>query len=190
MVTNLQTKAELKVSDDFKLVELWKGGSEVAYKVLFDRYFSKLYYYTLKMVTDKEVSEEIVMDVMMNIWQKKNLIKDELPVSAYLFRSVKNKIIDFHRKQAIKTTSLDDDGVYIEPAGHQGADHRVLQNELDMQFATGLSYLSPQKRNVFMLSRNEGLTYQEIANKLNISKNTVENHMVAALKQLKEHIKN
>lgn len=189
MLTKPQTKEDLKVSDDFKLVELWKAGSEVAYKVLFDRYFSKLYYYTLRMVSDREMAEEIVMDVMMNIWQKKHMVKEALPISAYLFRSVKNRIIDFHRKQALRTTSLDDVTNLVEPLSHMNADRRLMENELEVQFTAGLETLSPQKRNVFTLSRNEGLTYQEIAGRLNISKNTVENHMVAALKQLKTQIK-
>jgi len=190
MLAKQQKSTEVKVCDDFKLIELWKSGSEVAYKILFDRYFAKLYYYTLKMIPDKETAEEIVMDVMMNIWQKKHLINNDLPISAYLFRSVKNKMIDFHRKRALKTISIDHEEGTFDLVSHLSADSRVIESELDMQYTTGINSLSPQKKNVFMLSRNEGLTYQEIARKLNISKNTVENHMVAALKLLKGHIKN
>ena len=180
----------MKTTDDLKLVERWKAGSETAYRVLFDRYFSKLYHYTLKVISDREIAEEIVMDVMMNIWQKKHLINNELPISAYLFRSVKNKMIDHHRKNVLKTISIDSADTCFELPSHLRADSRVVEGELEVQYAAGLDTLSPQKRTVFMLSRNEGLTYQEIANKLNISKNTVENHMVAALKLLKLHIEN
>jgi RNA polymerase sigma-70 factor (family 1) len=181
---------DVKFADDFKLVERWKAGSETAYKMLFDKYFGKLYHYTLKVIADKEIAEEIVMDVMMNIWQKKHLINNDLPISAYLFRSVKNKMIDHHRKNALKTISIDNTDGCLELVSHMRADNRVIEGELELQYHNGLNTLSPQKKVVFMLSRNEGLTYQEIAQKLNISKNTVENHMVAALKLLKVHIGN
>lgn len=181
---------DVKFTDDIKLVERWKAGCETAFKMLFDRYFSKLYHYTLKVIADREIAEEIVMDVMMNIWQKKHLINNDLPISAYLFRSVKNKMIDHHRKNVLKTVSIDNADSCFELASHLRADSRVIENELELCYMSGLNTLSPQKKTVFMLSRNEGLTYQEIANKLNISKNTVENHMVAALKLLKVHIEN
>ncbi|WP_448699317.1 RNA polymerase sigma-70 factor [Mucilaginibacter sp. AW1-3] len=179
---------DVKLADDHKLVELWKQGNEAAYNLLFNKYFAKLYHYTLKFISDKEVAEEIVMDVMFNIWQKKHLVNNELPVSAYLFRSVKNKMIDHYRKNALKTISINDEDTYIEISSHMRADDRLMHIELERKYMDGLCGLSPQKKVVFELSREEGLTYNEIAQRLNISKNTVENHMVAALKQLKTHI--
>ncbi len=132
--------------DDFKLVTLWKTGSEAAYKVLFDRYFSKLYHFTLKTVSDKEIAEEIVMDVMMNIWQKKHLINNELPISAYLFRSVKNKIIDCHRKRGLRTVSIDNREGNIELVSHLSADNRVLAEELEIKYNYAITALSPRNK--------------------------------------------
>jgi RNA polymerase sigma-70 factor (family 1) len=172
---------------DSKLVELWRTGNERAYQELFDRYFCKLYHYTRRFIPDTRVSEEIVMDVMLNVWQKKHLLNTGLPVSAYLFKSVKNKLIDYLRKRKVKTISLEH--TTLEPFSSFIPDNRLMQQELEGMYKTGLESLPPQKKRIFTMSREYGNSYQEIADKLSLSKNTVENHMVAAIRLLKDHMR-
>ena len=78
---------------DCHLIELWRAGNEKAYRALFDKYFYKLYNYTLKLIADKNVSEEIVMDVMLAVWLKRDRLNTSLSLSAYLYRSVKNRLL-------------------------------------------------------------------------------------------------
>lgn len=172
---------------DSHLIEIWRGGNEKAYRVLFDRYFYKLYSYTLKLVADKNVSEEIVMDVMLAVWQKRDQLKGNLSISAYLYKSVRNRLIDHLRKQQLATVSLE--VTAIEPPGSYITDSRLLQKELESLYRTSLNRLPPQKKRIFTMSREEGSSYKEIASRLRLSKNTVENHMVAALRMLKENMK-
>ena len=180
---------DLNTSDSY-LVELWRSGNEKAYRALFDRYFYKLYNYTLKLISDKNVSEELVMDVMLAVWQKKDMLNGNLSLSAYLYRSVKNRLIDHLRKQhragAVPTVSLDQ--ATVEPPSSFVTDSRLLHKELEGLYRTSLNRLPPQKKRIFTMSREEGNSYKEIANRLQLSKNTVENHMVAALRLLKDHM--
>lgn len=177
---------DLKTIVDSHLVELWRSGNESAYRALFDRYFFKLYNYTGKFIADKNVAEEIVMDVMLAIWQKRDLLNTNLSLSAYLYKSVRNRLIDHLRKQHVPTVSLDQ--TTIEPPSAFITDSRLLHKELEGLYKSSLERLPPQKKRIFTMSREEGSSYKEIADRLQLSKNTVENHMVAALRLLKEHM--
>lgn len=173
-------------TSDCHLIELWRAGHEKAYRALFDRYFYKLFNYTLKLIPDKNVSEEIVMDVMLAVWLKRDKLNTDLSLSAYLYRSVKNRLIDHLRKQQVPTVSLDQ--TPVEPASSFITDSRLLHKELEGLYRTSLNRLPPQKKRIFTMSREEGSSYKEIADRLQLSKNTVENHMVAALRLLKDHM--
>jgi RNA polymerase sigma-70 factor (family 1) len=171
---------------DGHLIALWRNGNDKAYRVLFDRYFYKLYRYTLKLVPDKRISEEIVMDVMLAIWQKRDQLNCSLSLSAYLYKSVRNRHIDHLRKQRVATVSLE--LTAVEPPSSSITDSRILHKELENLYRTSLNRLPPQKKRIFTMSREEGSSYKEIADRLRLSKNTVENHMVAALRLLKENM--
>lgn len=171
---------------DSHLIELWRTGNEKAYRALFDRYFYRLYNYSSKLVADKRVSEEIVMDVMLAVWQKRDRLNTNLSLSAYLYRSVKNRLIDHFRKQALPTVPLDQNRV--EPPSAFITDSRLLHKELERLYRSSLDKLPPQKKRIFTMSREEGSSYKEIADRLQLSKNTVENHMVAAIRLLKDHM--
>ena len=176
---------EANTTDSY-LIERWRSGNEQAYRALFDRYFCKLYNYTARLVADKRVSEEIVMDVMLAIWQKRDQLNGNLSVSAYLYKSVRNRLIDHLRKQQLKTVPLE--LTAIEPPAEYLTDSRLLHKELEQLYQTSLNRLPPQKKRIFTMSREEGSSYKEIAAKLQLSKNTVENHMVGALRILKENL--
>ncbi|HEY8897147.1 MAG TPA: RNA polymerase sigma-70 factor [Niastella sp.] len=177
---------DLKTIVDSHLIELWRTGNEKAFRALFDRYFYKLYNYTGKFIQDKNVAEEIVMDVMLAVWQKRDLLNTSLSLSAYLYKSVRNRLIDHLRKQNIATVSLDQTA--IEPPSSFITDSRLLHKELEGLYKSSLNRLPPQKKRIFTMSREEGSSYKEIADRLQLSKNTVENHMVAALRMLKNYM--
>jgi RNA polymerase sigma-70 factor (family 1) len=169
---------------DSHLIALWRAGNEKAYRALFHRYFSRLYNYTSKLIPDKWISEEIVMDVMLAVWQKRDALNGDLLLSAYLYRSVRNRLVDHFRKHQLATVSLDQ--TTVEPPSAFITDSRLLHKELERLYRSSLDRLPPQKKRIFTMSREEGSTYKEIADRLQLSKNTVENHMVAALKLLKQ----
>lgn len=184
------SKAIRDLSDKL-LIEKYRNGNASAFNVLFKRYYDSLYGYTLKNVKDVCVAEELVMDVMLGLWKKKGEILIEEDLKAYLYRSVKNAIYNHYRKKALQTISMDQ---VNESARHlaKAADHELEVRELDSIYRLHLQQLSPQRRRVYELSREQHMTYAEIAKDMDISVNTVENYMVASLnffrKQLKEHV--
>jgi len=159
--------------------------NEKDYRVLFEGSFRGLYGYTLKFIADEAVCEEIVMDVMLRVWQKKELLQSPLSLSSYLYKAVRNGVIDHLRKNRKRMESLGNDA-----AGKHSpyaADGVVLYKELECRYRMGLERLSPRKKLIFSMSRS-GESYQQIAYKLGVSKNTVENHMTAALRVMRAFV--
>lgn len=178
----------IKELSDKHLLKQCEKGDDIAFNELFRRYFNKLYQYTLPFTKDSLVAEELVMDVMLNLWLKKGNITVEDSLNPYLFRAMKNTLINYWRKKIIQTTSLNI-SEEVDVADSRSADHTILTSELDNLYSQHLEALSPQRKKVFELSRHENLTYPEIASRLNLSVRTVEHHMSASLVFLRKKLK-
>lgn len=178
----------VKELSDQQLLEYCREGSDKAFDLLFHRYFRPLYQLSLKYVKNAETAEELVMDLLMWVWEKRRI--DFCPdgnLKAYLFRAMRNSIISFFRKKTLQTEPID---VYHEETfpDSKYADHDQLYKELNNCFQRKLDELSPQRRIVYQLSREEEMTYPEIAKKLQLSKNTVKSHMAFSLSHLRKHL--
>lgn len=174
------------LSDHLLLKECQQNNLQ-AYDVLFYRYSSKLYTFSLRYLKDETVAEELVMDVLFYLWQKRQEIDIQGELSSYLFRAIRNAIINHFRKKVIVAV-----GIYVltEEATLEvrSADYYLSCQELEKAYQEKLEKLSPQRRRVFELSREENKSYAEIATEMNLSVNTVENYMVATLKFFRKHL--
>lgn len=173
---------------DNLLLEKYRNGNTSAYNILFKRYFDSLYQYALKNLKDSFIAEELIMDVMLGLWKKKGEIEIENDLKAYLYRSVKNAIYNHYRKKILPTVSLElvQDNHSLT---HNNIDQELNRKELENLYHQKKSQLSPQRRRVYELSREENMTYAEIAKDMDLSVNTVENYMVASLSFFRKHLK-
>lgn len=177
----------LKGLSDHILLEKCQQDDRIAYEVLFERYFRRLYTFTLHYVKDKPVAEELTMDLMLMLWKKRHELKLHGELLPYLFTAMRNTVISYVRKKAIATTSLDLIGDQYMALG-RSADYNLYANEMESIYQQKLERLSTQRRQVFELSRLENKTYPEIAAQLNLSLNTVRNHLSASLQYFREHL--
>lgn len=161
-----------------------------AYNELFSRYFPRMLRLVCRYMRNTMKAEELCMDQLFHLWVKRGEIHIQNSFSNYLFRSVRNRIISEMRRNVPVMTGLE--GVEEESQLDRSSDYRLLYEEAERSYREALNGLSPQRRQVFILSREENLTYPEIARQMNLSVNTVENYMVAALscmrKSLKENV--
>lgn len=168
--------------------ELWqycRQDDVLAYNALFRRYAPKLFIQADRYLRNAMEAEELVMDLLLNIWQKRAQLEIEGEMRAYLFRAIHNRVINHLQKKIPETYSIDliEEDVLVES---RQADYRMLSGDLLKSYRNKLENLSPQRRKVFLLSREENMTYPQIAKLLNLSVNTVENHMSSALNVLRE----
>jgi RNA polymerase sigma-70 factor (family 1) len=182
-------KAKNNISPDEDLLLLWQNGNATAFDELFRRYFKPLYQYAYNNLRQSMLAEEIVMDVLLRIWKTNGQIHCPSGFKPYILRALKNAILNHFRAAVPKIISWDDMTAGEEIPAATAPDHKLLHDETRELYQAALSSLSEKKREVFILSREESLSYKEIARQLNISVNTVENYMSASLHQVKEKMK-
>lgn len=172
----------LKDLPDHLLLEKCQYDDQLAYNVLFKRYFKSIYNYTHKHTRDEDLAEELAMDVMFRLWQKRASLDPDINLSAYLFKSIKNALIDHWRKKELLTVDLTEaESIHFS----RPADYQLRSREMQDVYHKTVDTLSPQSRLIFKLSREQEMTYPEIAKEMGISVNTVKGHMIAALKGMR-----
>lgn len=167
------------------LLKLQQGDSD-AFLALYNHYHSALYHYILRFVKSPAIAEDVLQDVFLKIWEIKNRINPELSFKAYLYRICRNSVFKLLKKMAV------DENLRVEVMQQltqsvADADLKLLWQQYESILQTAINNLSPQRQKVFRLCREEGKTYEQVANELGISRNTVKEHMVLAMKLIKEH---
>jgi len=157
------------------------------FEQLFREYFSPLCNFALGYINDLDTAKEIVQEVFINLWNKKDSITSEKPVKAYLYTSVRNRCLNYIRDhKKFRSYVLD---VEIEDCELVFENDSMTQTETRLKIQQAIEKLPEKCRQVFQLSRFEELKYKEIAEKLGISTKTVEVHISKALKILREELK-
>ena len=176
------------VHTDHQLLQQIAKRDEGAFKTLFDAYRDRLYHYIHGIVKSKEVAEEIVMDVFLKLWLGKELVNQIENFDAFLFRVAYNKSIDFLRSAARDPGFRDLLWDEMQLAGGMYADQVLITREYESKLREAIGLLSPQRRLVYELSRDKGLSHLDIARKLQLSKHTVSNHIVEAQKFIRSYL--
>jgi len=180
--------SDATIHNDHLLLQQIAERNELAFKTLFDAYKDRLYHYIHGMVKSKEVAEEIVMDVFLKLWLGKELVNQIENFDAFLFRVAYNKSIDFLRSAARDPRFRDLLWEEMQLAGGMYADQPLLTREYEAKVREAVGLLTPQRRLVYVLSREKGLSHVDIARKLQLSKHTVSNHIVEAQKFIRSYL--
>ena len=164
-----------------------KEFTKTDFEELFKAYFEALCRYALNFVYDNDTSKEIVQDVFINLWNKRETLDSSKPVKSYLYTSVRNRCLNHIRdNKKFRSNILDVEIADIDLAfEHDDFEENDLQNKID----STLDLLPTKCRQIFELSRFEELKYKEISEKLDISIKTVEAQMSKALKIFRENLK-
>lgn len=164
-----------------RLVQQWLQGDDDAFKPLFVWYYAGVKKYVLRCIKNDSWAEDMAIEVLARIWEKRQVIKAET-FEAYLFTIARNKVINHWERKIDILLSSDIPEAELSTASFQDP---LLQKELEKVYREGIDEMPAQRRAVFLLHRNEQLSYRQIAARLNISPKTVENQMTDALKQLR-----
>ncbi|MDE1192063.1 MAG: RNA polymerase sigma-70 factor [Arachidicoccus sp.] len=170
------------------LMQQIADGNELAFKQLFEKFRDKLHVFVKKIVKNKEVAEEIVLDIFTKIWTNRDLAIEITNIERFLFKASVNRSIDYIRavsKDKILKQVIWDE---IQIADVVNSDDILITKNLQENVSAAIHGLPPQRQLIFKLNRENGMSYEQIAAELHISKNTVRNHMVEALRFIRTQL--
>src|SRR5258708_571288 len=169
-------------------INCWLQDDEKEFEQVFHYYYPRLFRYAFRYLKDEFWAEELSMDVLARIWEKKSAITHAETFENYLFKAARNHLVNRWQRKIDGLLSLETLPVEVADIKSKDASSQydpILSKELETVYHNSVSELPTQRRLIFLLHRNEHLSYKEIAQKLKISPKTVENHIGAALKQLR-----
>lgn len=173
-------------STTIKLVKHLKKGDELAYTYLVKTYFKSLCDYAFGLSRDHFVAEDLVQNVLIRFWEKRNKLKSDTSIKNFLYKSVYNEFINLYRKEVSTDKLRKKYFMTIKPLYEEDD---VELDRLMVLVKQTIEQLPPKCKEIFLLSKKEGLTYVEIANYLNISQKTVENQMGIAFTIIRKKVK-
>ena len=171
---------------ELELVSKLQNGDIEAFDELFSKYGNRLFAFALSYLKSKEESEELVQDVFLKIWENRKGLKKESSFKSYLFTVAYHNMCRLFRKKQIHQKFLDSGMIATNSTTslEDQIEYRIALEQIDEL----ISKLPEKQRVIFIKSRREGMSTQEIAQEMNLAPGTVDNQISAALKFLRRHI--
>jgi RNA polymerase sigma-70 factor (ECF subfamily) len=172
---------------DILLIEGLGRRDKVIFDYIFNHYYSSLCAFSIQYIYDRNAVEDLVQDFFVSIWMDAPRLHIESSLKSYLFAGIKNRCLDFqkHRKVTEKYKSFI---LFAADNEDNSFDHYFAESELRHAMEKSLSHLPPRCREIFEMSRLNGLSNQEISDQLGISKRTVELQISNSLKILRKEL--
>lgn len=172
---------------DRDLCVLLNQGNEAAYNEIYNRYKVVLFIHAYKLTQNEDEAKDILQELFMGLWMKREGLVITTSLSSYLYTSIKNRILDRIAHAHVAYKYVESIQNYI----HQGqclTDETLREKELRLIIEKGVEDLPPKMKEVYELSREHNFSHKQIAQKLNISENTVKKQVYNALKILRLRI--
>jgi RNA polymerase sigma-70 factor (ECF subfamily) len=180
---------EINSYSDEELMQEIKADNMFAFDLIYNKYSKKLYKFGYSLLKSHEETENLVQDVFLNLWENRNKVEKDSSIKSYIFAITYNSAISILRKKAMESKFVE----YLKSL--QIINEKPVNMELEYTELTNkineIVYALPQRqKEVYLLHKVEALKYSEIAVLLDISVNTIENHMSRALKTIRKKLGN
>lgn len=169
---------------DWDLIIRLRDGDESAFRVVFDQYSQKIYGVAYQFLKNREQSKEVVQETLLRLWEHRLQLNSEYPLAPWLFTIARRVTLNMLRQTATSQAARKKLWLTMHPE-HNDTEEAILSADLERITSQILNTLPLQQQMVFRLSRFEGLTYEEIAARMQISVHTVKYHLTGALKTLR-----
>lgn len=167
------------------LQALYKGDQR-AFEVLFLHYQPKIVYFLTGFIKDKEQARDMAQDIFLSIWNNKEKLPEINSFQAYLFKMAKNAVCNYFDHLVVNERFIAEQ--LNQPSKADNTEEIIFANQLQRMIDATVDKMPQQRKQIYIMSRVQGISNAEIAEKLNINKRTVENHLTAALADLRKTI--
>ncbi len=173
--------------DEKQLLLLLKEGDYEAFNSIYQRYSLRILGRIVRLVKSEQIAEEVLQELFLKIWEKREHINPELSFRSFLFSVAQNIVYDHFRKVALDERHRSEfvQG-YTEDYAH--IEEELVFKQTEEQLMKAIAKLPPQCQKVFVLFKLEGKSYKEICSQMNISRSTVNNHITKANNLLKQEL--
>lgn len=180
MVDNAKIMTKISI----QLFESFQRGDPESFVKIMDKLHSRVYGFTRKLIRSEPDAEELTQDVFLKLWENREHIKSNNSLISYLYMMTRNHVYDFMRRNRPITVSYDNSAIIHSAVPDVASEYEA--KELDLLITLEVERMSPQRRRVFEMSIREGLSHDEIAEKLKITNKTVSNHLYYVLSKLED----
>jgi len=176
---------DYKTLPDKDLISFLRDGDHAAFAEIYQRYFGVLYVFVFKRLKNEDNSKDLLQELFKNLWINKESLDPSGSLSGYLYRSTRNSIINFIKRGDLKKRYLISIQHSIGNQESTSSDYLIREKQLAEKIEKEVDALPEKLKKVFLLSRKEHLTYDEISEKLGIPKLSVKTYGKNALKILR-----
>jgi RNA polymerase sigma-70 factor, ECF subfamily len=173
-------------------VERTRAGDADAFAAMFHAYYDRLCGFAERYVRSADQAEELVEEVFVRLWQQREECRGCSSLKSYLYTAVRNRALKLLRHEGVVRRTVEQALRENRPLGvaapFAAADEEVHAHELALAARRAIDRLPARSREAYLLHRQEGLSYAEIAERMGISTKTVENHLIRAVKALREQL--
>jgi RNA polymerase sigma-70 factor (ECF subfamily) len=168
---------------DQQLSDLLRNGDKAAYTEVYERYFDPLYVHAVRKLGNVDDAKDLVQELFATLWHK-HIELETASLAAYLFTSVRNRVLDIYSRQKVANKYIASFQDYLS-SSHDSTEHLVREKQLTALIEKEIQALPDKMREIFELSRKANLSHREIAERLQISEQTVAKQVTNALKTLR-----
>ncbi|QES89001.1 RNA polymerase sigma factor [Rhizosphaericola mali] len=183
--------ADFSTYSDEQLLQLFNDAvvGQEAFSTLFEKYQKQIFHYLLKHVKSPEIAEEILSDIFLKLWQGRELTSTITNIAAFLHKVAYYRSIDFLRTTARhKRLQSAYNDYFLLSNNVKNPENWMIAEEEKTLLLKAILQLPARQKEIYLLSREEGLTHEKIAEILHLSSSTVNNHLVAALKNISKYL--
>lgn len=172
------------MEEEERMLQQISGGNEEAFASLFHAYRDKLFAFILKLSGSRQTSEDVVQDVFMKIWSKREVLSEIDNFNAYLFRMAHNHTLNLlkHRSREVLIRA-EKKSNSTSPSSRP--DNQLIFDNIQIKLQKVVEALPPRQKEIYRLKREQGLKHEEIAQQLKLSPSTVKNHLRQALQTIR-----